>query len=68
MKKSGQRALQQAETQLLEGAKSSTGQPQTAEVAEAAYQAWERDGRPEGCDQKYWFEAESNLRGSAAAN
>jgi hypothetical protein len=32
-------------------------------VRETAYFLWEQDGRPEGCEQEYWFRAlERSLR------
>ena len=36
-------------------------------IAMAAYLAWERDGKPQGCDMKYWSEAEEQLRATGRA-
>jgi hypothetical protein len=32
------------------------------QIARLAYLNWERDGRPEGHDQKYWLEAEEQIK------
>ncbi len=37
------------------------------DVAREAYFAWERAGRPEGCGEKYWLEAEARLRANGSA-
>ena len=42
------------------GLKSTTSSVE--EIARRAYLAWERDGRPAGRDQQYWFEAEAEVR------
>jgi hypothetical protein len=31
------------------------------EIAKLAYLNWEKDGRPQGRDQKYWLEAEQQI-------
>jgi len=50
------------------GRKTREAQPvDNAKIAEAAYYAWERDGRPAGHDQQYWFQAEASLRGGNMA-
>jgi len=35
--------------------------PTSEEIARLAYLIWEKEGRPQGCDMKHWFEAESLL-------
>ena len=37
------------------------------EIGMLAYQMWEEAGHPQGQDQKFWFEAESQLRAIANA-
>jgi hypothetical protein len=37
-------------------------QPGQLEIAKRAYELWEREGRPQGRDQHYWFTAEAALR------
>jgi hypothetical protein len=32
------------------------------EIARLAYLNWEKDGRPHGNDQKYWLEAEQQIK------
>lgn len=32
------------------------------QIARLAYQLWEQGGRPDGCDLKFWLEAELQLR------
>ena len=32
------------------------------EIAQLAYQHWERDGRPNGRNREYWLEAEQQLK------
>ena len=34
------------------------------DIARAAYLLWERQGRPSGCDIKFWLEAEKDLLAS----
>ncbi len=36
-------------------------EPSKEEIALSAFLAWERDGRPNGQDVKYWLEAEARL-------
>lgn len=38
--------------------------PSREEIAFYAYLAWEKDGRQTGQDQKYWLQAEAQLRDS----
>jgi hypothetical protein len=38
-----------------------------AEIGMLAYQMWEEAGHPQGQDQKFWFEAETQLRAIANA-
>jgi Protein of unknown function (DUF2934) len=35
-------------------------------IAERAYQIWQASGRPDGRDADHWFQAERELRTSAA--
>ncbi len=37
--------------------------PDTARVAERAYEIWQQSGRPNGRDQDHWFQAEREVRG-----
>lgn len=37
------------------------------DVAREAYFAWERAGKPEGCSDKFWLEAEAQLRANGSA-
>ena len=37
------------------------------EIGMLAYQMWEEAGHPQGQDQKFWFEAEAQLRAIANA-
>lgn len=31
-------------------------------ISQRAYELWENEGRPEGSDQRHWFQAEQQLR------
>ena len=33
------------------------------EIARRAYEIWQSEGSPEGCDQQHWFRAEQELAG-----
>lgn len=33
-------------------------------ISRRAYELWESEGRPEGCDQRHWLQAEQELAGS----
>ena len=46
---------------VLTGGKRQTG-PSQEQIAARAYQLWEAQGKPEGSNQKSWFEAELQLR------
>jgi Protein of unknown function (DUF2934) len=35
------------------------------EIARLAYLNWEKEGRPHGNDQKYWLEAEQQIRATS---
>ena len=37
-------------------------EPTHEEIALTAFLAWEKDGRPNGADFRYWLEAEAKLR------
>jgi hypothetical protein len=39
-------------------------QLQHSAIASRAYTLWEKDGRPDGQDQSYWFKAEQQLHES----
>jgi hypothetical protein len=41
--------------------------PSRDDIARAAYLDWLNAGKPSGCDQKFWLEAEARLRKSMAA-
>ena len=32
------------------------------QIAQRAYEIWEREGKPEGKEQEHWFKAEEELR------
>lgn len=36
--------------------------PSAEKIAARAYAIWEESGRPEGCEQEHWYQAESELR------
>lgn len=38
------------------------GQPSFDKIKNRAYAMWEAAGKPEGDDQRFWFEAEQELR------
>ena len=35
------------------------------DIAERAFEIWEREGKPEGCERKHWFDAEEELQKEA---
>lgn len=35
------------------------------EIARLAYLNWEKDGRPHGHDEKYWLEAEQQIKATS---
>lgn len=37
-------------------------------ISNRAYELWENEGRPEGSDQRHWFQAEQELRGTSERN
>ena len=37
-------------------------------VSRRAYEIWEREGRPEGCDLRHWLQAEQELEGENSAS
>ncbi|MES2695286.1 MAG: DUF2934 domain-containing protein [Verrucomicrobiota bacterium] len=37
-------------------------------ISNRAYELWENEGRPEGSDQRHWFQAEQELRNSVSRN
>jgi hypothetical protein len=39
-------------------------QNQSQFISNHAYRLWEKDGRPEGRDQEYWFRAEAEMKQS----
>lgn len=56
------RAASAADTSAaLTGGKRQTG-PSQEQIAARAYQLWEAQWKPEGSNQKNWFEAERQLR------
>jgi hypothetical protein len=36
-------------------------------ISRRAYELWEQEGRPEGCDLRHWLQAEQQLSGSSSA-
>lgn len=36
-------------------------------ISRRAYEIWEREGRPEGCDLRHWLEAEQELGGDRSS-
>ena len=70
-----QRQREQNKVDHLPGVKVS-GQPQGGAVERAqreerirtrAHQIWEDNGRPEGCSEKFWLEAEQEVDGQQAS-
>ena len=43
-------------------------QPTHEEIARHAFQLWTQAGRPEGCDQYQWLQAEAELRSRAGTH
>lgn len=42
--------------------------PTNEEIARRAYEIWQRDGCPDGCEQAHWYQAERELaKGSGPA-
>ena len=40
--------------------------PPTPEmIAQRAYEIWQESGRPEGCEQEHWYQAEAELQARA---
>lgn len=37
-------------------------------ISRRAYELWEKEGRPEGCDRRHWLQAEQELRSDHASN
>lgn len=37
-------------------------------VSRRAYELWESEGRPDGCDQRHWLQAEQELAGNTKNN
>lgn len=42
------------------------GEPSRSDIANRAYQIWEREGRPHGRDQDHWHRAEREILGASA--
>ena len=38
------------------------------EVSRRAYELWEKEGRPEGCDLRHWLQAEQELNATSPDN
>jgi hypothetical protein len=36
-------------------------------VSRRAYELWEKEGRPEGCDLRHWLQAEQECRGAESS-
>jgi|SRR5687768_14064917 len=36
-------------------------------VSRRAYELWEQEGRPEGCDLRHWLQAEQECRGAGSS-
>lgn len=48
---------------------SSISSPSNADaVSRRAYELWENEGRPEGCDLRHWLQAESELGSNRTGN
>lgn len=39
------------------------GQPTSEQIAQRAYEIWDKAGRPEGLSAEHWFQAETEIRG-----
>lgn len=37
------------------------------DISQRAFEIWEREGKPEGCEREHWFQAEEELRKEASA-
>lgn len=47
---------------------SSSSLPPTADaISRRAYEIWEREGRPDGCDSQHWLQAEKELKAEGPA-
>jgi len=46
--------------------RASPGGAANEEIARRAYQRWEQEGRPEGCAERHWLEAERAVRDETA--
>ena len=44
---------------------SSTSSKETDTISRRAYELWEQEGRPEGCDLRHWLQAEQECRASS---
>jgi hypothetical protein len=40
----------------------------TDDISRRAYELWEKEGRPEGCDLRHWLQAEQELNTSQPDN
>jgi len=56
------RAKKNSVTQPLADNPRSQSQPTHEEIAGCAYLIWEREGRPQGCEEAHWLQAEMQLR------
>jgi hypothetical protein len=54
--------------QLSSTASSLSSPPDPETVSRRAYELWEQEGRPEGCDLRHWLQAEQECRTSHASN
>jgi hypothetical protein len=43
-------------------------EPTEKEIMERAYEIWERNGRPEGRENDFWYQAEQELRNVNASD
>lgn len=45
----------------MKATKQTSSKPSNHEIADAAYQIWEKEGKPDGRAEEHWFEAEAHL-------
>jgi hypothetical protein len=46
----------------------SSGNGRTDAISRRAYELWEKDGRPEGCELRHWLQAEQELGATSSAD
>jgi len=54
--------------QSTDSSVSSQGGASAEAISRRAYEIWESEGRPEGCDLRHWLQAEEELGASRSSN